>query len=1565
MITALQINNRPLLHVGLALCMLLAACSKSGTPPPPSSHWVEVRVHLDSRFNVAAVKRIVLVADSLTPQGEDLSQSAECAGLKIHEGMGCTSECRDYDRDGHREFVMTCPVNLSWGEGGGRWSTRLYGDGATAVRFKVRAEIYSTTVLIGAGEERSDSDGAYIAINMDKNPAVDINIACIPGISCSLPDSGSCAIGTVTGPLQVTVDEGTVSRVAYWLDTSSPGGVTWEVRLPSGENPPGWISLIGSLNTTTTLDLAPTVGTAATAPSTELLLQVADRTCSKSFLVTVSVNETNQAPRLMPLPTLIVPAGRASSYLIDAHDADPGDQLTFTLSGAPDWMVIAPVADALPRQAWLVLLPRQANIGAFGPFNLTVKDSAGLSDTLGFSVEVKADFPNHAPVLNPVGNLTVSDGSAVTVILEAADRDAGDRLTFSLHHPPDWAGLTRQSDRSTTLSLAPPMGTRGNWSGMEVRVSDPWGALDHERLTILVNSADGKPVLAPVVDLTVEEGAAAATEFEVSAEDPDADDTLTFALKNRPDWVTLVHANAVAGKTRVRILAPGGSAGVYPGVVLLVRDRAGLIDSKRFTLTVSDTNSAPVLQAIGNRACSPGETTAVPLAGHDPDGDRLTFELEGTPPAWLVLSDAEAGDNRAVLNCAPPAGTSGLFPVTVRVKDTHNSHDRETFDLVVGTACHAPVLSTVGRQHLFAGEVRRLTVQAADRDQGEVLAFSLLDSPHWARLVDAGAQSASLILSPPGSLGPGTYSAGTLKITDSCPARPLSDTEQVEVVIGEANRCPEAGAVGEQTVREGEIASVTIHALDRDGDRVTCMLDGMSPSWVSVGETTWNESLGTGSCSVSFAPPLGNHGGYGVTLLLVESGARPCTTPLSFVVQVASSSCQILAVQCQANGQCCSGHCVDGLCCDKSCGKSCQSCAQSGRLGRCTPFTAGTDPEDDCPACQVCNGGESCQNAMEGTDPAGECNAFACNGQGACHQSCNPATNQGCRTGATCNVQGQCVGLLAKGLPCVKGEECLSAFCSDGVCCDGPCQSACQSCNNAGRVGSCLAVADAEDPDSCTGERSCDSFGQCRMKPGKACGANGQCSSGHCVRGVCCDRRCDGVCEACDLGGKEGLCTPVIGAEDPDSCKGKSVCDPLGRCKLKDLESCASDGQCASGHCKLDYNNLGGWCSEAMLCVHNGQTYTSGSYSQDCYDARGRARCVDGAWLFESCGTDGPCAEYSCSQGACSAVFHQTDHLCDATFRCTTGEGDGHYGELGDYRCQGFCDGNGACDFAGNCQQCSTGQCSGSCPGCTFQSGCSAGACYAGSSEDTDKAKSYCEACGLTWLSNASVSGNSCCGDDDGEEIVQTPGPGRKCCYNGAVLESGAAQGSVLCHDGQLFDCNDGAADDGGLAAVKTTCAEVGALVCRGDNSWGLAANGCPCTANALCHSGQCKEDYDGQGRWCAAANQCVHDGDFYENDAEAPECLDDNFRRFCINGTWTPAACGVNPCHAPCPTCAYTLNSCSYSAAYMMKRTILDSGGGASSNPAYIMKSQLLAPAAGRMTNGEYTMTPGVKYFR
>jgi MYXO-CTERM domain-containing protein len=158
---------------------------------------------------------------------------------------------------------------------------------------------------------------------------------------------------------------------------------------------------------------------------------------------------------------------------------------------------------------------------------------------------------------------------------------------------------------------------------------------------------------------------------------------------------------------------------------------------------------------------------------------------------------------------------------------------------------------------------------------------------------------------------------------------------------------------------------------------------------------------------------------------------------------------------------------------------------------------------------------------------------------------------------------------LTDGDACSAEAECTSGFCVDDVCCDALCDAPCHACNLAGSIGACLPVAAGDDPADECAAGACDGQGGCKLDDGEPCVSPVECSSGACADGLCCYAQFDGVCEACNLAGAVGVCTPISAGEDPDD-ECSDVCSGDASCAADIGGSCVTDAQCALGTCVDD-----------------------------------------------------------------------------------------------------------------------------------------------------------------------------------------------------------------------------------------------------------------------------------------------------------------------------------------------------------------------------------------------------------
>ena len=305
----------------------------------------------------------------------------------------------------------------------------------------------------------------------------------------------------------------------------------------------------------------------------------------------------------------------------------------------------------------------------------------------------------------------------------------------------------------------------------------------------------------------------------------------------------------------------------------------------------------------------------------------------------------------------------------------------------------------------------------------------------------------------------------------------------------------------------------------------------------------------------------------------------------------ALAACCLLNAECKnpAASICDAGSHICGACSltDVSKCAATEGCDVSDGAGKCVP-SCNTDSECSSPDFPVCS--------LTGAT-SGSCVA--------CSANYGDPSLHACGVGAkVCKAIGYCGSGLGTGTACTIGEECDSAFCVDGVCCDSACAggdtSDCQACTQkAGgtKDGMCTTVTDAtpcEDGDLCTVGDAC-STGACTEGPVTDCSLKGSCTS---AVGCTCTAGYAGLtCQYSD----EDDCTGHGVAQADGSCKctpnyGGSHCQ---KCAVNHFgENCAS--VCNPASCPVPANGCQtAACSEEGTCTYTvvaeGATCTDGN----------------------------------------------------------------------------------------------------------------------------------------------------------------------------------------------------------------------------------------------------------------------------------------------------------------------------------------------------------------------------------
>lgn len=297
---------------------------------------------------------------------------------------------------------------------------------------------------------------------------------------------------------------------------------------------------------------------------------------------------------------------------------------------------------------------------------------------------------------------------------------------------------------------------------------------------------------------------------------------------------------------------------------------------------------------------------------------------------------------------------------------------------------------------------------------------------------------------------------------------------------------------------------------------------------------------------------------------------------------------RIDGAECLAGGDCRTGYCVDGICCDEACTGQCEACDLPGRIGTCSVVSG--SPRGGRAAC-----------AGDGSVCSGTCDGIS-------REACTlPGPPTVCRA-ASCSsgvavLEAQCQGTGR--CPVEQAQNCGSTVCGPTAC-----------------LGDC-----AQDGD-CGADHYC-SAGICEARKfaGLACATAHQCASGFCVDGVCCDQACGGQCQACDLPDRVGACTTVVGQLPRGgraTCVGTGTCQ--GTCAGQRADVCAYPGAttaCGPSSCSAGVELSAGVCDGQGTCV--------GGSTRDCAPFQ-----CGGAACLSACSRSADCAAgLHCVAGAC------------------------------------------------------------------------------------------------------------------------------------------------------------------------------------------------------------------------------------------------------------------------------------------------------------------------------------------
>ncbi|MFN4170881.1 MAG: CARDB domain-containing protein, partial [Pseudorhodobacter sp.] len=456
--------------------------------------------------------------------------------------------------------------------------------------------------------------------------------------------------------------------------------------------------------------------------------------------VVLDVANVNLPPEIAPQQNRVVAAGEVLDLPVEVTDGDGG---AFTVTAT---LVPLASADRVGIDVEARILGSDSGFARFipGPDGGTLRFAPGALDrgvyviTLraeddggGLPADIRRDeqtfiltveAPSVPPRLSVLANAVAVTGQAFRLPIRVTDPD-GDALTFATEGLPAGAQIVTSPVYGRAELVWTPAASDEGIHTITLTVTDdgnggagPTGS-DSREIRLVVRAQNSAPLLLPVGDQQLAEGDAFA--LQLVAIDPDGD-AVTYLAEGLPAGAVLDPQTGLLRWT------PGPfDAGLYPGVVLIATDGAGE-SRETVTLTVANTNAAPVITPLGPQRGREGTALTFRLLAADPDGDAVVFRaLDPLPPG----ASFNAATGR--FDWTPAFDAAGSHAFRFAVEDGRGGRAETVVQVLIDNVNRAPqieVQSALG--HLGAPLV--IPVAATDPDADDVLAFSFIGLPAGA-----------------------------------------------------------------------------------------------------------------------------------------------------------------------------------------------------------------------------------------------------------------------------------------------------------------------------------------------------------------------------------------------------------------------------------------------------------------------------------------------------------------------------------------------------------------------------------------------------------------------------------------------------------------------------------------------------------------------------------------------------------------------------------------------------------------------------------------------------------------
>ena len=582
------------------------------------------------------------------------------------------------------------------------------------------------------------------------------------------------------------------------------------------------------------------------------------------------VDDTGSAPTFDQASVSInVDENSASSvYTAQATDSDPGDTLTYSISGTDSSLfTINPSSGDLSFQS----APDYENPSDNGKDNtydlsITATDSMVKQANQSLAITI-LNLNDNAPQFDLSANSfdVAENTTAITTV--AADDVDGDDLTFSLTNSTD-ASFFSLDSTSGVLAFAsapdfenPADNNADNTYDLELNVFDG-SHTTTQSISVTVTNVDESPSFASASQsLSVSENSSGAV-YQAQASDPEQA-TLTYSASGTDAELFTINSSSgeLSFKNPPDFETPGdsGADNVY-NLTITASDGTNQVNQS-LAITVTNVNEAPAFASASvnlNTDENDASFTHTVDAADDPDsGQTLAYQLGGDDAADFNFdSSTRALSFKQTPDFESPTdqGANNVYQITITASDADYSTTQAITITVADLNDEAPQFTSAASLALDYTSVvvgtTIYTVQATDADLGDQITYALsgADASHFSFDSSSGALAFSELPSLENPKDADKDNVYQLSITATDLASNSNDLALSIKVDDDTGSAPTFDQASVSiNVDENTASSVyTAQATDSDpGDTLTYSISGTDSSLFTIDPSSGDLSFNT------------------------------------------------------------------------------------------------------------------------------------------------------------------------------------------------------------------------------------------------------------------------------------------------------------------------------------------------------------------------------------------------------------------------------------------------------------------------------------------------------------------------------------------------------------------------------------------------------------------------------------------------------------------------------------------------------------------------------------------------